>query len=111
MFGQTPGGVRFEHVVLEDKLLGVGPVVRDFTCVFPPHYILLRTVRRCRVRWIGTAFPTGCGLSDEPVHFPVVDIGRSVGLTMRATAVDVGTVVKRCDAATAETATTPTPMT
>ena len=47
--GQAPRGVRFEHVVLEDEVLGVGPVVGYVTLRVVPHDVRCGRAGACRV--------------------------------------------------------------
>ena len=75
---QAPRGVGLEHVVLEDEILGVGPVVREVASRVIPHHVGLGGIGARRVGRIQAAFPAGLGLPDEPVHLPAIDVGRCV---------------------------------
>jgi hypothetical protein len=94
---QTPRRVGFEHVVLQDEVLRVGPVVGDLAPVVIAHHVAPgnrgRTVRRVGVGASAAALRI-LGLPDKAVHPAVVDVGQRVLVTVRATAVDVAPVVK-----------------
>src|SRR5207253_7385216 len=100
VLGQRPGGVGFEHVVLQHEVVGVGPVVGDVPAVVVTHHVGAGAAAGTgRVVRVGAA-PLGLlRLADEPVHLPAVDVGGGVDLTVRAAAVDVGGVVERALAA------------
>ena len=97
---QAPGVVRLEHVVLEDEVARVVPVVRDLVPVVVAHHV------RCRGRQRATGIVgvvTGeeaplPRLRLEAVHLPAVDVVDRVDRVVRAAGVAVGRVVVRLDA-------------
>ena len=86
MRGQAPGSIRFEHVVLEDEVACVGPVVRDVAAVVVPHDVgvrrALRADRVVRVLLAALVARELC-LADETVHLAVVDVRDRVRLAVR----------------------------
>ncbi len=105
---ERPRVGRREHAVLQDEMVGVGPVVRDRPSREGGHdpRLALRAQRSRarRVRAVGRqAVRLGRGepAVDEPVHLATVDVGDRVEVPVRTPArVDVGADVGR-DAATA----------
>ena len=102
VLGQAPGRVGLEHVVLEDEVLGVGPVVRDLPRVVVAHHVhaALRG-RRVRVLLAGAAVGIGgaaakalFGLRHEAVHRPSVDVGGRIAGAVRAAVVEIRGVMK-----------------
>ena len=69
---QAPGRVRLEHVVLEDEVARVGPVVGDLALVVVAHHVE-RQVRDA-VLGIERVLAALAG-ADETVHLPVVVVG------------------------------------
>src|SRR5262249_36240999 len=80
---QAPGQDRLEHVVLEDEVLGVGPVGGDVTVVVVAH----------DVHGVASVGRVVAHRGDEPVHHSVVDVGQGVGVAVRPADVGVGGVV------------------
>ena len=90
MDGQAPRAVRLEHVVLEHKVVGVGPVVRDVATRVVAHHVNCR-LRRDAVRIVRigarTGDPTSC--AHEAVHTATVDVVDRGGMSVRAAHVHV----------------------
>ena len=98
---QAPRGVRLEHVVLQDEVLGVGPVVRDVARGVVAHHVGLYRVGACRIGGIEAALAPRLGLADEAVHLAAGDVGDGVDRRVRSSAVHVGMVdVRRYAGAT-----------
>ena len=98
--GQAPRRVRLEHVILENEVSRVRPVVRDLARVVVAHDV--DPVRRQRARRIVLG-PAGVTqrrpfLRDETVHQTVVDVANRAQLGMRAADVAVVGVVERLEA-------------
>jgi len=99
---QGPGVDGLEHVVLQDEVVRVGPVVRDLAGVVVPH-----DVRRAagqagpRRRVGGAAAPAGLVLGgpDETVHLAAVDVGGRLAEIVAGSAVHQVRIVVRLVAA------------
>jgi hypothetical protein len=76
MRGQAPAPVRLEHVVLQDEVPRVRPVVRDLACVVVAQHVRVAEAEACR------AAPVAAAVADEPaavdadeaVHAPAVHV-------------------------------------
>ena len=106
--GEAPGVVGLEHVVLEDVLLRVGPVVGNLAGVVVAHDVDARGQARAHVAGLGAgaavrvlraAVHPLLRLGHEAVHPSVVDVGHGVVDRVRAAVVDVGRIVERGHAA------------
>src|SRR6266545_2958756 len=101
---ETPGFDRLEHVVLEDEVLSVRPVVRDLPGVMPSHggglplppYQLraLRAERILRAEAVAPLHRAGY----EPVHPTAVDVRHGVCVAVGGALVDEGWIVERRNA-------------
>ena len=62
-------------MILQDKVLGVGPVIRQVSPVVIPHNIR-RIVAHVTNRMVlhPAGLPVGAKRADEPVHLPLVHI-------------------------------------
>ena len=89
---QAPRGVRLEHVVLQDEVLRIGPVVRDVALRVVAHHVGRRRVGAGRVGGHQATLAAGLGLRDEAVHLPSVDVCRGVRCRVGPTPVHVGVV-------------------
>ena len=89
---QAPRGVRLEHVVLQDEVLRVGPVVGDVALRVVAHHVGRRRVGAGRVGGHQATLAAGLGLRDEAVHLPPVDVCRGVRCRVGSAAVHVGVV-------------------
>ena len=100
--GQAPREIGLEHVILEDEVPRVRPVVRDLVPVVVPHDVgrprRERARRRVDLRRAGRP-PTRGRLQHEAVHVPRVDVADRVHVVVRAAGVAVGGVVVRAHAA------------
>src|SRR5579884_1591231 len=96
--GETPRGVRLEHVVLQDELLGVGPVVGDLPRVVVAHHVRAAAGRAGRQVGVDAAPDAALRLGNEAVHLAAVDVGDGVGGRVRPAVVEVGGVVVGVDA-------------
>src|SRR5437667_7218861 len=95
---KAPGSIRFKHMVLQHKVFGVGPVVGNFVIVMIPHDIGLSIAAAC---WIIRVYATPqsmFGLSDEPIHLPMIDVSTRVCCTMRPPMIEVLWVMIRLHA-------------
>ena len=100
--GQGPGVDRLEHVILQDEVLGVGPVVRDLPGVVVAHHVRRVAGQADRRRRVGgAAAPAGLVLGgpDEPVHLAAVDVGGRFGHVVAGAAVHQARIVVRLVAA------------
>ena len=98
MCRQAPRRVRLVHVVLEDEVPRVGPVVRDVLAVVVPHHVgVRRPLRADRVVRVLLAAPPPrvLGDRDEAVHPAAADVYGRVQLAVRAPGVQVVRVVIR----------------
>src|SRR5712691_9495704 len=93
MLWQAPGSIRLKHLVLQHKIVGVGPIVRNFACIMVAHDVGRGRVGAGRVIGVGAASAGFLGLGLETVHLPAIDIGDGVSLPMRAATVAVIWVV------------------
>ena len=92
---QAPRAVGLEHFVLQYEVLGVGPVVRDFTRIVPAHYIRgLSGGTTGRIRTLAGFLSPAEGLN-KAVHFSAGDVGSSRSGGMRAAGIHVSGVVVR----------------
>ena len=99
---QGPGVDRLEHVILQDEVLGVGPVVRDLPGVVVAHHVRRVAGQAHRRRRLGgAAAPAGLVLGgpDETVHLAAVDIGGRFGHVVAGSAVHQARIVVRLVAA------------
>ena len=73
---QAPAPVRLEHVVLEDEVPRVGPVVRDLRAVVVAHDVRAAEVRAGRAVPMAAAVADerAVGDADEAVHPAAVDV-------------------------------------
>jgi hypothetical protein len=96
---QAPGRIRLEHVVLQDEVPGVGPVVRDLTGVVVPDDVRRRAPRPERaggcVRVEAAVAEDAPHRLDEAVHPAVVDVEDREAMAVRAAVVAVARVVER----------------
>ncbi len=100
MRGQAPRGIGLEHVVLEDEVVRVGPVVRDVRAVVVAHHVGAATaVAARRVVRLGAAGHALLLLGDEPVHLAAVDVGLRGREAVGTAEAAVLAVVERADAA------------
>ena len=100
--GQGPGVDRLEHVILQDEVVGVGPVVRYLPGVVVAHHVRCAAGQADRRRRVGgAAAPAGLVLGgpDEPVHLAAVDVGGRFGHVVAGAAVHQARVVVRLIAA------------
>src|SRR6266487_103909 len=89
MLWQAPGGIRLEHVVLEHKLPGISPVIRNFTCVMVSHHVrllLVQTTGRIEIAFARLRATLNL-LLNEAIHFAAIDISGCIRLSMRTTEV------------------------
>src|ERR671937_1102035 len=98
MHRKAPGGVRLEHVILEDEGLRVAPVVRDVAPVVVAHNVDAssgdRTSDLTRIR--AAAIAQRLSLQrDETVHRSVVDVVDRIHVLMWPTGVAIARVVER----------------
>ncbi len=104
MGGEAPGLDRLEHVVLEDEVLGVCPVVRDLAGVVPSHGVGLplppHELRAVRAEGIlpAEAVAPLQRAGHEPVHSAAVDVRHGVRVAVGTALVDQGWIVERRDA-------------
>ena len=102
---QAPRRRRLEHVVLEDEVARVAPVVRDLARVVIAHHVRLRRRQRAlgRVDVQPAELPTaGLGARDEPAHAAAGDVAHRVDVVVRPAEVLVAPAVVRPVAAAAE---------
>ena len=96
---QAPGRVRLEHVVLENEVPRVRPVVRDLPLVVVAHHgrglNAANAIGRV-ARAVGSLGEERA--TDEAVHSPVVDVPQGVRVLVRPAPVVVRSVVVRLDA-------------
>ncbi len=97
---QAPGSVWLKHMVLQDKVFGIGPVVGNFVGIVISHYIGLAISATGRIIRVYTASPAFFSLSDEAIHLAVIDVGRGVGCTVWPSVIEVLCVVIWFDALT-----------
>ena len=99
MGGQAPRRVRLEHVVLQDEVTRVGPVVRDLVGVVVPHHVRRRGSRAepadSRVRVAAAVSLDAADGIDEAVHLAVVDVQHGEAMPVRPTVVPVARIVER----------------
>src|SRR5690348_12829777 len=96
---QAPRSIWLEHVVVQHKVLCVGPVVRYFAGIMPAHHVGRASRRALWVLWIAAGLISArFRLRDESVHLAAVDIGQGARLAMRAAMIQVAWVVKGSDA-------------
>jgi hypothetical protein len=100
---QAPRRVGLEHVVLQDVVAGVRPVVGDLSPVVVAHDVgplLMQAVGGTErvVRAAADTEQAGALLADEAVHPAVVDVSDGIDMVVRAAAVPVLRVVERPDA-------------
>jgi hypothetical protein len=96
VLGQAPRRVRLEHVVLEDEVARVTPVVRDLAPVVVAHDVrVLRRVRAARVVEVLLAVrrPAELRLGDVAVHPPPGHVGERRAVPVRPARVAVPRVV------------------
>ena len=102
MLGQAPGEVWLEHVVLQDEVPRVRPVVRDLVPVVVAHDVgparRERAGRRVDLRRACGATTAG-GLQHEAVHPPAGDVADRVDVVVRSARVAVRGVVVGTNAA------------
>ena len=79
-------------MVLQDEVLGVGPVVRDVTLGVVAHHVRGSRIGAGRIGGIQATLASRLGLADEAVHLPAVDVGQGVDGGVRPAAVDIGVV-------------------
>ena len=93
--GQGPRVDRLEHVILQDEILGVRPVVGDLAGVVVAHHVRRAAGQAHRCRRGGAAAAGGLilGALDEPVHLAAVNVREGVGEVVPGTAVDQAGVV------------------
>ena len=97
---EAPRVDRLEHVVLEDEVARVVPVVRDLVPVVVAHHVGSRGRERAAgvVGGVTREEAPYPGLPLEAVHLPVIDVAHRVDRVVRAAGVAVGRVVVRLDA-------------
>ena len=101
VIGERPRVDGLEHLVVEDEVLGVGPIVRDLGRGVVPHDVGRGGIGACGIRGVEAPLLGGGRLRDEAVHGAIVDVRPGVRDVVRTTAVDVvGVVVRRLAAAT-----------
>ena len=94
--GQGPRVDRLEHVILEDEILGVRPVIGDLAGVVVAHDVRRipgQAHRRRRVRAGAAAGGRILGALDEPVHLAAVDVRDAVGQVVPRAAVHQARIV------------------
>src|SRR2546421_10401185 len=97
MRGEAPRGVRLEHVVLENEVPRVGPIVRNLTRVVVTHHIaLLNGALRARAAFgiLFRAADVELGLGNETVHLPAVDVRYEVWVAVRASVICYGGIME-----------------
>ena len=97
---EAPGVVRLEHVVLQDEVMRVVPVVRDLVRVVVAHHVGRRRRQRAAgvVRVVTREEAPLPRLRLEAVHLSVVDVEDRVAHVVGAARVAVGRVVVWLDA-------------
>ncbi len=95
---QAPGSVRLEHVVLQDEILRVAPVVGDLSRVVIAHDVAAVPRRAVRVHVAVAGNLRGLSCSHEAVHLSAVDVGARGRGSVRRVGVQVFRVVERSDA-------------
>src|SRR5438270_13263642 len=96
MRGAAPRRDRFEHVVLEDEIVGVRPVIWDVTPVLVAHYVRARAGG-----WYWAArrlVPMLVELTDIAVHLAAVYIRNEAEGTVATAHIGVPRIVVRQDA-------------
>src|SRR5262249_30069905 len=96
MSRKAPGGVRLEHMILQAKIVGVGPIIGNSALgVLAHNYDAWGGSAACRVSRVRAALLASFRFRDKTSHLPAVDIGRCVHRTVRAAKVPIGGVVER----------------
>ena len=82
MGGQAPGGVGFEHRILQDKIFGICPVIGDLPGIVPAHHIGSGSPGTARGTRILAGQLGGAVRGNKAVHLSGVNIlgGRSRGV-------------------------------
>ncbi len=96
--GQRPRLDRLEHVVVQDEVPGVGPVVRELGPGVIAHHVRRGSHHAGRIVRHPARLVRRIPLPDEAVHRAATDVGDRVGLAVRAAAVHVGPVAIRAGA-------------
>src|SRR5215212_3450891 len=97
---QAPRKGGREHVILEDKLLSIGPVIGDLPRVVKTHDIwgCIRRTKKCVL--CCTTARTRLSSGNKAVHLAAVDVCRTCGGAVRSAAVDQRRIMVRLIAAT-----------
>jgi hypothetical protein len=83
-------------MVVENEILGIGPVVGHLALVVVAHHVGLLgpTHRARRVVWVRASPQRLLLLADKAVHLGISDVGHRVGVTVGASAVHVVDIVE-----------------
>ncbi len=83
-------------MVVENEILGIGPVVGHLALVAVAHHVGLLgpTHRARRVVWVRASPQRLLLLADKAVHLGISDVGHRVGVTVGASAVHVVDIVE-----------------
>src|SRR6516162_7795537 len=94
---QAPRGVRLEHVVLQDEIVGVGPIVAELGAVVETHHVEVGVLERASriIGILASLVLFGLRLLDEAVHLAPVDIVGGGSGAVAAPEIPVVGVVKR----------------
>src|SRR2546425_9809691 len=91
---ETPRGIRLKHVVLQDEVLCIVPVIWNLARIMIAHDIRSsRAITRCIIQVL-TALLCVFRFSNEAIHLAAVDVVGSINDTMWSTMVQIVWVIK-----------------
>src|SRR6266853_2774684 len=90
---ETPRGIWLKHMVLQDEVLCIVPVIWNLTRIMVAHHIRSSCDITCWIIQVFTTLLCVFRFSNEAVHLAAVDIVSSINNTVRSTMVQIVWVI------------------
>src|SRR5260370_40618963 len=92
---KAPRCIRLKHVVLQNKVFGIGPVVGNFMGCMISHHIGVPIPATRRVIWVDTASFASFGLGNKTIHLSTINVCGGIYCSMCPSMIEVLRIVIR----------------